>query len=81
MYYDEPTRIMEIIQADHEEMEWMKPYLEIIESRVDNEKIREWSRRRWMEYLEKHQYKMTPDQEYYWENRIWSDTEWKKSEE
>lgn len=78
MYYDEPTRIMEIIQEDHKEMEWMKPYLEIIESRIDKEKLREWSQKRWEEYLKNHQYKMTPDQKYYWGNTIWSDIEWKK---
>ena len=73
------TRIIEIIQ--HEEYMWMKPYLEIIESRVDKEKIREWSRKRWKEYLENHKYEMIPEQRYYWGNAIWSDIEWKKSKE
>ena len=67
---------MEIIQEDHEEYMWMKPYLEIIESRIDKEKIREWSQKRWKEYLENH--KM---QRYYWGNTIWSDIEWEKSKE
>lgn len=72
LYYDEPTRIMEIMAEDPEEYELLKWYQEFIIEKIGREKIREFNRKRWKEYLEEHQYQPSPEQEQY------NITDWKK---
>lgn len=74
-YYDEPTRIMEIINEDPELYKLIQWFYKKLEENTDKEKLREFSRKRWKEYLEEHAYKPTPEQEQY------NLTDWKKIEE
>lgn len=74
-YYDEPTRIMEIMKDDPEEYGLLKWYQEFIMEKVGKENIREFSRKRWMEFMEEHKYQPSPEQKQY------ALTDWKKIEE
>lgn len=73
MYYDAPTRIMEIIKENPKAYEWKQLLDNLIIERVGKEKIIKMNKKRWKKYI--NEYKMSPTQEYYYNNEV---KEWKQ---
>lgn len=45
--------------------EWKQYMDKIIIQKIGKEKIIKYNKKRWREYLKKHEYKISPEQEYY----------------
>lgn len=75
MYYDPPTRIMEIIKENPKAYKWKQLLDNLIIERVGKEKIIKMNKKRWKEHLMKNEYKISPTQEYYYNNEV---KEWKQ---
>lgn len=55
--------------------EWKQLLDNLIIKRVGKEKIIKMNKQRWKEHLKKYEYKMSPTQEHYWNNKV---KEWKQ---